>query len=565
MSAFRDNYTDFTFDGTTSRQMKVWITNSSDIQFRLTPEFSDTFVSPSFSNSQVLTNTNITKSSFQVKCLAIDVTMSEWRAIQRWLSPDKVGKLEFDFNIQTYYQVKVSKAITGKSFVKGGFDKLLGDLYIVDFTIDFTTVDDFAALSPVNVGSFNADSTVSNVLATSYNPYYIPMFLEQPDTFTNLGLKTVTFEVKPIPGAPSISGSFITSGVSVINNWKVLGSFIRPGDDHVIEGSNYDEKYKIIITGSTTKPVLNIMGSSDGSDVYDYTYLSLPLHQDELRENFKTDPITLFSEDIFYRKGLEVPDYGGLIVTVESSNKDYLLCNTGVYDMYPDFFIRPIETKNNFYIKYNNDTHYKYSYAIETGNYVTVDGRHGLVLSGSTLAEEVFLYVYNKNLDVTYKEPLFGIADRVNKGILSIPSGNAESMKCYVTKTEFVKTGSYDTAKDLKLIHIVTSSPIQYSHSKSVMHMFMDVKRSASFNNGFYPQTARIDGAPSYEHKFIGSSILKESVIYANNNNSYTIIGPAYELDHIVENASYYLSICDAVNIEIEGSGYIYLQSRGAF
>ena len=71
--AFRDRYTDFSFNEITSKQMNVWITNSMDLQMRLTPEFSDTFVSPTYSGSQILTGTSITKSDFSLKCIGIDL------------------------------------------------------------------------------------------------------------------------------------------------------------------------------------------------------------------------------------------------------------------------------------------------------------------------------------------------------------------------------------------------------------------------------------------------------------------------------------------------------------
>ena len=546
---FRDEYTDFTFNGITSRQMKVWITNSRDIQFRLTPEFTDTFVSPAFSNSQVLTGTNITKSTFQLKCIAIDISMSEWRAIQRWLSPDAIGRLEFDFNYNTYYNAKVSKSITGKTFVKGGYDKLLGDLYVVEFTIDFTTVDDYAALGPVNVGSFNIDSpsdyTIDNDLATSNNPYYIPMFTTEAATgLKNIGNKTIKFKIKD----------------SISTDGNAVAYFIRPGDyDKQVE-SNYNYHYIATVTETESNYYkITIKGSQDGGDNIDKEYLTITLNKQNNGE-YWSDDLTLFSEDIFYR----ILNTAFVIEVVNQQNY-YHICNTGSYDMYPDFYIRPMDNSIYFTIKYDNQEHYKYIYELNAKSYVNIDGRHGLVLSGNTLAEEVYIYKRDINSGTEQRKAMFGAVDRVNQGIMAIPPGNAESLKCFVLSKEDVKLTAGDDNKELLLVHLVTNQPLQFSHNHAIMHLFVDLKRSDAFNNNIYPQTPKVSGYRPYTHSFVQSNILKQSAICCDDAYHYTIIGPTEELDGIKENVNYYFSICDASVLNIDGRGYIYLQSRGAF
>ena len=580
---FRDEYTDFTFNGITSRQMKVWITNSRDIQFRLTPEFTDTFVSPAFSNSQILTGTNITKSTFQLKCIAIDISMNEWRAIQQWLSPEVIGRLEFDFNYNTYYNAKVNKSITGTTFVKGGYDRLFGDLYVVEFTIDFTTVDDYAALGPVNVGCFNitiptdnttnssttttdstttdstADSSttasnnykINNVLATSNNPYYIPMFTEGVSSdFKNLGGKTIRFKIK------EESGTGLENGTTV-------AYFIRPGDYQKQEETNYNYHYEAKIDSVPSADVdfytIKIVGSLDGGDNLGKDYLSIKLNQGADGE-YWSDELTLFSEDIFYR----IPE-SKFFIEANIQQNYYNICNTGSYDLYPDFYIRP----NNsafFNINYNYQDHYRYTYELNSTSYVNIDGRHGLVLSGNILAEEVYIYKKDANTNTEQRKAMFGAAGRINQGILSIPPGKAESLKCFVLSIENVILLKGDTSKDLKLIHLVTNQPLQFSHNHTIMHLFADVKYNQAFNSGIYPQTPKVSENIPYLHSFEDNHLLKESAIYCDSDKyHYTIIGPSTELGDIEEEKNYYLSICDPSVLKIEGQGFIYLQSRGAF
>ena len=177
---FRDNYTNFWFNDISSETMKVWVTNNKDLQFQLTPSFSDTFVAPVAARTRYHTGTTFTSSDIQVKCIAIGVTMQDWRAIQAWLNPLVRGRLHFDFNDKTYYDVKIKQQIKGNVFVAGSAPSLEGDSYNIEFTVDFTTVGDWAALGPqVNVpisGGFN-EFTLVTAKTFKYKDY--PDYSEQ--------------------------------------------------------------------------------------------------------------------------------------------------------------------------------------------------------------------------------------------------------------------------------------------------------------------------------------------------------------------------------------------------
>ena len=178
---FRDTYTDFSFNEIKSENFKVWITNNKDLQRSMSPNFSDKFNSPTYGQTRFHEGTTIDKQDFKLSCAAINITLNEWRAITEWLSPLKSGKLRFDWNDKYYYMVKVSKAITGSMFIKSKVDSVMGDLYIINFTVEFTTINDWAALGPY-CWQEESKNDIREVNPSIYNNgYYIPQFIERMD------------------------------------------------------------------------------------------------------------------------------------------------------------------------------------------------------------------------------------------------------------------------------------------------------------------------------------------------------------------------------------------------
>lgn len=194
---FRDDYTDFFFNGIHSSNFKVWITNKNDLQRSMSPNFSDKFNSSTYGQIRYHEGTTIDKQDFKLSCAAINVTRNEWEAISEWLSPLKSGKLSFDWNDKYYYMVKISKAPSGVMFTKGKIDDIMGDLYIITFTLEMTTVGDWAALGPycwqeqTYSSTYSASSTSStSTVTTTVNPsvfanaYYIPQIVYRTGTGT---------------------------------------------------------------------------------------------------------------------------------------------------------------------------------------------------------------------------------------------------------------------------------------------------------------------------------------------------------------------------------------------
>lgn len=169
----RDKYTNFSFDDIESENFKVFMTNKNDLQRSMSPSFSDKFNTPSNGQIRYYEGTTIEKQDFKISCVAEDVTLNEWRAITEWLSPLKSGKLRFEWNDKYYYMVKISKAPTGTMFIKGTVDKYLGQLYIITFDIEFTTINDWAAYGPYCEQNRNEDINPS----IYNNPYYMPQIV----------------------------------------------------------------------------------------------------------------------------------------------------------------------------------------------------------------------------------------------------------------------------------------------------------------------------------------------------------------------------------------------------
>lgn len=144
---FRDKYTNFSFNDLRSENFKVWITNKADLKRNMTPDFTDKFNTPTYGKIRYYEGTTVEKQDIDIQCVAVNITANEWRAITNWLSPLAVGKLRFEWNPHYYYVVKLSKAISGEYWSLNSVDPILGNLFNVTFSISFTTVYDWAALS----------------------------------------------------------------------------------------------------------------------------------------------------------------------------------------------------------------------------------------------------------------------------------------------------------------------------------------------------------------------------------------------------------------------------------
>lgn len=599
---FRDEYTDFTFNGVQSSQLKVWITNNRDLQFRLTPEFSDTFINPTFSNTQILSSTNITKSTISLKCIAIDVSMQDWRAIQQWLSPTVVGRLSFDFNDRTYYNAKISKSIVGTSFVKGMKDNLNGDKYIIEFSVDFTTVGDYAALGEVNVGVIGlnfdqhilGEETVSSIddylykiESVSNNKFYIPSFVKMP-------VKTLL----PTDGTSQSGSSIIIPAFEKINNRKLLYSSDNRLSDAV--GYLYDMSSKI---GESFYPCYSIRYIAE--DVGDCLLVEKYYYDSEGRENkstgsysveIKRNPennkleaeLVFFGEELFFFTQARDGEKPVWSFVTDSQVTDYAVCNTGAYDMYP------VINSDGIAIKVIKEKEVIYDYAFSESVGYTIDGQNGFILSqGQPIENTSYEYGRAENI---YRQQI--VTNFENNGILSIKTGNPQLIKTFLKEKSVItaKVLTFDSSGEPitdssgkkvyasveigTVLNFISPEEMQFNHRGNVLiHIFKNVIPGEAFNTKTYPLFIQEGNPNFYDNEIVGSLLLEDSMISCCYNNikdcyEYTIYSPRTirtedsesAAKEISLNSSYYMSVCDYEMVSLNmDHGFIYLQTRDAF
>ena len=556
---FRDEYTDFTFNGIKSSQMKVWITNSRDIKLAATPEFTDTFITSSFGSGQTYSQTNMTKTTFSLKCLAIDITLNDWRAIQGWLSPSVIGRLEFDFNDRTYYNAKISKAINGTTFVRGRADKLLGDLHIVEFSIDFTTVDDYAALGPVNVGVIgkkfgeDIDGVEYTVESVANNRYYLPSFYKLTDTIAAgepVLVRNRTIHVH-VDSATSLQDEVVLANF-------ISGSIIDPNGRVSYVYRLIQQPNKIILnrikweTGDLTITSVKAMEwEKDGGD------LDVDLH--------------VYGSDVLLCATKQED------VQLSFVDSSYAIINCGSYDMYPDIFFTPNDSGNKVY-SFKIDNQLQYSYTMAYNVPMSISCKNGFAVCNGTIAENAS---YNYNMQ-SYTLQQMIVSSSLNEGPCSIPSSRAELRRIKVidvvddVKLWQTPTNPDDTVIDgCKLLYFIPYDDFHFDHDNSLVHLFVDILKQQSYNTGPYPY-APIDAGASYDVSILGSLVLDNVVCSRTTyqgKDCYALLGyfgkiteDTYVDITPLKNTTVYMSIGDATAVQIQGSsGFIHLQTRDAF
>lgn len=574
---FRDNYTDFTFNGVRSSQMNVWITNSRDIKLVATPEFSDTFITPLFGNQQIYSNTNITKSTFSVQCIAINITLNDWRAIQQWLSPNIIGHLEFDFNDRTYYNAKISKAISGVSFVQGTLDSILGDLHIVTFSVEFVTVGDFAAKGPVNTAFLNTDfnETTYTIESVSNNRYFMPTMVKLPTTIT--GAKPILLRNRPISVELPVSLKDNLAAGDVLAyfvNGQILSAPESLTSGEYTTSAAYQlRSYENPQTGETGVAFESVSWGNDLTARLEIisSWSWLIAEDGKLKFN-----LNIFGNDILlYIQIITVPssDPSGDLEPYDLAQHfsipsfNYSILNTGSYDMYPEFwFTSP--TNKQYSVKVNGNTVYDYHLAYETP--MSIDCSTGFATINGTLAENAN-YSYDTN-EYSIVQPV--VESSINHGRCIIPSGSPELFKIRVlsfhNSINLFDPVSPPTLSNFGVLSFAVYGTPHYDHDNAIAFLFKDVAWSHRFNTGGYPY-APVASSSAYVSDFDWCQLLPDVVmsrITQDNKTYYTLMGDLSSLESIdfTEMSEMYCSVCNATNVEVVGTtGSVLLQTRDAF
>ena len=380
--AFRDKYTDFTFDDKKSSSYKVWITNKNDIQLALTPNFKDKFTSPQFGGVRYLDGTTIEKTDIKISCIAIDVTLNEWRAICNWLSPTKIGKLSFDFNKHTYYDVKLSSSVTAKMFNYGGKDELLGGRKVIEFSLSFTTVGDYAAQGPINTALIGLESdlstdskihaAVNELILRSANGFQMPI------CYTDVS--TVSGEYTYVSG--------LRLKLDNTNFDKV--AWQEEGIIHMVEYDTVQKAWIHKVYSDGTPPTIYYISQHSGTTI------------DVLQSNALLKTLE--------KSGANIIDSEEVDVDPTSIN----IFNTGEYETYPRIQLNNVT--NNFEVWLDDVLYYKYEIINNrTLNNITIDCQSGsITYNGRFLDNATDAFGYTL------------VNSSYNLGPLAIPSGEPE-------------------------------------------------------------------------------------------------------------------------------------------
>lgn len=536
---FRDNYTDFWFDDKNSVAFNVWMTNQHDIQNNLSPTFTDKFTTPTYAQQRYYEGTTFSQQDLEVKCAAIGITRDDWRAIAEWFSPLKTGKLVFCWNPSHYYMVKVSKQPTNTIWALNRVDSVRGELYIVTFELQFTTVGDWAALTQPSVINFDLSVTNPEALERYKNEYYIPQMImrEADDTLHYLGNNTY-----------ALYGNVTCQWYEDYNGTT----------DYIftLDGQPYAE-----ITINTTNNKLCIKYSQMSNWIEEIPFVSGIATKIFYNLNYNYYYIasgTVYSSGPFDNRQMRI---------MTSIDKGLILLNTGSYDLFPKFYA--VASEFTLYNKLEN------LYAVATINDTArpfeIDCQNGLVTSMGSIVNSLQIRGQRYFSD-----------DCLAKSFI-IDSGRPELLKGIVLSSSNIvlNSQSRDSLIDLK---IRTNHAIKYSRENDyIMHIFTSVPQSLSarFDVDNYGWTendkAFVDGNwdiennPHYlsynpiikvdddDHSIIHIYI-ETNVIY-NNNTRY---GNALRVNSLPIGTNIFISMCDinTTTYNLNGSMNVMLQCR---
>lgn len=539
---FRDNYTDFSFNELDSKNFKVWITNKNDLKQNMSPNFSDKFNTPTYGQTRYYEGTTIDKQDFKLSCVAIDVTLNEWRAITEWLSPLKCGKLKFDWNRNYYYMVKISSSLSGTIFIKSKVDSIIGDLYIITFDVNFTTVEDWAAIGPYCEQNYLEDIN-SNIYN---NDYYLPEIILRDsyiDTYTTVNNAT-------IPSADKILVLFQTTNLS---------------DNQILEIKSYNEEKVGIIRVSTENNIKNIKYEYYYNNKYAWSK-NLPYEKNGYNYQF------YFNSNPGYYLQWKETGYNAIIKRYNDSN--VLITNTGTFNAYPIFYVKDsctISKDSKIYYSFTKSINNNMNYQVKINSKTSNITQNGVILDNSK--DKFGIPLYELKIE--------------NSGQLYIKSGRPELFKAILVKDKVIKgTNSVRRCAEF----LLNSKPIYDRDKKIILHSFSEDFKEVTnkFNIDRYNDNSYYSNLSNYKRLLLNNPDIeyieteegwKMRVYYNDQENGYDFkyndftysnsTGFKEVINSSLDDNIYrviYISICDysELNIDCDNKNFsVGLNTRG--
>lgn len=521
---WRDNYTNFSFDDQDSENFKVWITNKNDLKQNMSPSFSDKFNIPTYGQIRYHEGTTIDKQDFKFSCVAVDVTLNEWRAITEWLSPLKSGKLRFDWNDKYYYMVKLSNAPEGTIFVRNRVDSIMGQLYIITFTLQFTTISDWAALSDYSEqnNSWNNDNELQINPSVYNNNYYMPSVVLTKERENEINLTAGQFIYGAEELTLDLTKSSLTVGedpfAEVYNSYnEKIGELILKDNDTILYGHYYTENN--VIKKWESEIEINYGKSTIGFNPLYYL--------------------------VFISKG------DRLNVTQKWASKN-LINNFSSLDVFPIIY-----TKGTTSITWNNRLHYHYSLMEPDSAYkpwVVINTRSSVLESSG---QNISLLKDTRGLNV------FDTINLVNEGPLNIQSGRPELIKGRLYQIRFDENLGVN-----EIVWKINNQPIYNRYKDLMVHIFSKemIDELNEYNKSLYGNEIYSINNESYKHLLLYNPIINYErvdggwLLKIRFNKNSNVLDDYTNVNWIsgapMVNNTMYISLCDTVNIDINADDF---------
>lgn len=245
-------YLYFTFDNISSEVYNIIIQNKGeDLSYPSQASFENQLVGPLYQGTNFLAGVNKTARSFDFNCWAHSLTRRQVIDLINWLSPNKVGYLQLDYNPNFRYKVKVG-SITPLKHVPFNDD----DTVNYEFSISFISIDDFAATSVQLYSSTSGSSPdgfevgyVNGVaselyLYNFYNlPFYFNFEINSASGFS-IGKDDVVYYQYPKAGDFTIDSRY---GFCLDQNNNLIEASLLETDEYINLGAmGFEPKFEYV-------------------------------------------------------------------------------------------------------------------------------------------------------------------------------------------------------------------------------------------------------------------------------------------------------------------------------
>ena len=185
VSSRLDDYCKFSWDDTDMTTYHVFIESDSkgSLKFYNGPSYSNNYTKPQFSSaSNNLTGISFNTWSISFTIAVVAVTENMYRQLIHKLSPYTVGNLQFNFQKEWRYVVKLSKVEDGtRTYI--GKDSDGNELFLTEMQLTFEVQGDAVAHSISELGYTISSNTVTfnNQAATDLDTPFLATFKVTPD------------------------------------------------------------------------------------------------------------------------------------------------------------------------------------------------------------------------------------------------------------------------------------------------------------------------------------------------------------------------------------------------